>query len=72
MFHTFYNRIAFSRDMSYHKVMDAKQVVIACATELQKVATEWGIKTGVAFTKAAEKYQADLDQAIKDLKAAKK
>ena len=71
MFHTFYNRVAFHGAGDYGGIVDAKQPITKLTEVLTKIADDWGIKTGAAFTKAAEKYQAELDAAIKELKAKK-
>jgi len=42
--------------------------VMGLAKEMQKTATEWGIKLPKDWAKQAEKYQAELDAAIRELK----
>lgn len=73
MFHTFWHRVAYGGMgiKRYQGILQAKSVVTACAAELAKVAEQWGIKLGATFTQSAEKYQAELDEAIKELKAKK-
>lgn len=45
-----------------------KKPIVQLAKELQTLATEWGIKLPKDFMKQAEKYQTELDAAIKELK----
>lgn len=46
----------------------SKKPVIDMAERLKQEADEWGLKLGKSFMTQAEKYQADLDAAITDLK----
>lgn len=48
-------------------VLDDKKPIIAYAKSVAGIADEWDVKLGKTFMTQAEKYQADLDQALKDL-----
>lgn len=70
MFHTFYNKVMRSK-MDYGHILDAKKPILKLAEFLQEIAVEWGVKLPKDFDKQAEKYQAELDVALKELKAKK-
>jgi ParB/RepB/Spo0J family partition protein len=65
-------------DMLFIKVLEhfdttgTKKNIVELAKHIQKVAEEWGVKLPKDWTKQVEKYQAELDQALKDIKASAK
>lgn|GEM_PF-6658595 len=74
MFVVIYNRIdTFPTGKGDHgDIFHAQTPVLRYAQSCQTVATEWALKLPKDFSKQAEKYQAELDQAIKELKAESK
>lgn len=62
----------FIKALERLNTMGAKKNVIELAKDLQKVADEWGVKLPKDWMSQAEKYQVELDQALKELKSPKK
>ena len=53
------------------RVLDAKKPMIEFAKACQGIANEWGVKLGRTWMSEAEKYQIQLDAALKELKKEK-
>jgi ParB/RepB/Spo0J family partition protein len=65
-------QLAVQRIKARHNLMEARKPVMEFAKALQKIANDWDVKLPKTWIATAEKYQADLDTALKALSAAQK